>query len=64
MLNELTSVQISKRGLKLLGEIAEYFRRSKSKQLEWWIEQEHQRIFQDGEREQVPAESIQTENQP
>jgi hypothetical protein len=62
--NGVTSLQITKQALKLLGDIADYFRRSKTKQVEWWIENEHRRIFQDGERSQVPAESISTEQQP
>jgi len=62
--NELTTIQITKSVNKLLGDIADYYHRSKSGQLEWWIENEHRRIFQDGEREQAPAESIQAESQP
>jgi hypothetical protein len=49
---------------KLLGDIADYYHRSKAGQLEWWIEQEHRRIFQDGEQETVPAETVQAESQP
>jgi hypothetical protein len=56
--NSVTTVQITKSASKLLSEIAEYFRRSKTGQIEWWIEQEHKRIFQDGEQSQVPSESI------
>jgi hypothetical protein len=62
--NELTTIQITKGASKLLGDIAEYFRRSKTGQIEWWIENEHRRIFLDGEREPVPAESIPVEEQP
>ena len=61
--NELTTVQITKKMNKLLGDISEYFNRSKSGQLEWWIKNEHQRIFQDGEREPAPAETVQAESQ-
>lgn len=64
--NDLTSLQITKKASKLLDEVAGYFRRSKAKQVEWWIEQEHRRIFQDGERvpSNIPAESISAESQP
>lgn len=62
--SELTTVQITKGASKRLSEIADYFRRSKNQQLEWWIEQEHRRIFCDGERPQlIPAESIPAEQQ-
>jgi hypothetical protein len=62
--NVLTTIQITKKANKLLEEIADYFLRSKTKQVEWWIEQEHRRIFQDGEREQEPGETMQAESQP
>lgn len=64
--SELTTVQITKGASKRLSEIADYFRRSKNQQLEWWIDQEHRRIFLDGERASmlIPAESIPTEQQP
>ena len=62
--NDLTSLQITKKASKLLDEIADYFRRSKAKQVEWWIENEHRRIFKDGEQSQVPAETISAESQP
>jgi hypothetical protein len=47
--NNLTTVQIDKKYLILLGEIAEYFNRKKSEQLAWWIKNEHSRIFKDNE---------------
>jgi len=64
MLNELTTVQITKGINKLLGDIADFYHRSKAGQIEWWIENEHRRIFKDGEHSQeVPPESIPAENQ-
>lgn len=61
--NILTTVQITKEVSKQLGEIAEYFHRSKTGQIEWWIENEYRRIFQDGDRQPVLAESIPAESQ-
>jgi hypothetical protein len=61
---ELTTIQVTKGASKRLREIAEYFRRSKTGQLEWWIENEHRRIFKDGEQEQVLSETISAESQP
>lgn len=64
--SELSSVQITKEASKRLREIAEYLHRSKTQQIEWWIELEHRRIFCDGERASmlIPAESIPMEQQP
>jgi hypothetical protein len=62
--NDLTSLQITKKANKRLAEIAEYFLRSKTKQVEWWIEQEHRRIFQDGETSQEETAAIPGLNQP
>lgn len=41
MADDMTTVQISKVNSERLGEIAEYYRRSKAMQLEWMIESEY-----------------------
>jgi len=46
--DEITTLQITKEASKKLGDIADYFRRSKIQQMIWWIENEHARIFEDG----------------
>lgn len=64
--NELTTVQITKGELKKLGEVAAYFRRSKTEQVAWMIDQEHDRLFGDGSAPYAPtvAESDMPADQP
>lgn len=53
---ELTTVQITKKASSMLAELASAERRSKTGQIEYMIEREHQRIFNDGENAHAPTE--------
>lgn len=50
----LTTVQITKGVSNMLADLAEHYRRSKTGQLEYMIQREHQRVFSDNETTHAP----------
>ena len=55
MLENYTTVQITKGVSNKLADLADHYRRSKAGQVEFMVSQEHRRVFGDGESAHAPT---------